>query len=114
MARLNLQRGRGDTGFIRRAGLQHIGGHASKNLGLARAPYGLGRPTMSRAGWSPVGVKWWRVEMAACLIFTGLPKIISNRCGGNAGSSKRLRLSEAEWQTNGPYGPTLGVYRAQA
>jgi len=30
---------------------------------LALAPYGLGRPTMSRAGWSPVGgemVDMWK------------------------------------------------------
>jgi hypothetical protein len=31
--------------------------HEDDITALALAPYGLGRPTMSRARWSPVGVK---------------------------------------------------------
>jgi hypothetical protein len=35
------------------SGLQH----KDDVTALALAPYGLGRPAMSSAGWSPVGVK---------------------------------------------------------
>ena len=42
--------------------------------------YGLGRPTMSRAGRSPVrGGNGGHVEMAASLISTKLLELISNR-----------------------------------
>jgi len=32
--------------------------HADDIIALGLPPYGLGRPAMSRAGWSPVGGKW--------------------------------------------------------
>jgi hypothetical protein len=61
--------------------------HADDITALALAPYGLGRPTMSRAGWSPVGGgNGGHVEMAVSLISTRLMKMISNRSGGNARS----------------------------
>jgi hypothetical protein len=46
---------------------------------LALAPYGPGRPTMSRAGWSPVGGEnGGHVEMAVSLISTRPLEVISN------------------------------------
>jgi hypothetical protein len=49
--------------------------------------YGLGLPTMSRAGWSPVGGEnSGHLEMAVSVISTRLLEIISNRSGGNARS----------------------------
>jgi hypothetical protein len=51
---------------------------------LALAAYGLGRPTMSRAGWSPVGGgNGGHVEMAVSLISTRVLEVISNRSAGS-------------------------------
>jgi hypothetical protein len=53
--------------------------HADDITALALAPYGLGRPTMSRAGWSPVGGEnGGHVEMAVSLISTRPLEVISN------------------------------------
>jgi hypothetical protein len=45
----------------------------------AHSPYGVGRPTMFRAGWSPVGGEnGGHVEMAVSLISTRPLEVISN------------------------------------
>jgi hypothetical protein len=55
--------------------LQHAGDIAA----IALSPTGLGRPTMSRAGWSPVGGEdGGHVEMAISLISTIFLEIVSN------------------------------------
>jgi hypothetical protein len=67
--------------------------HADDTAAAALRPYGLGRPTMSRAGWSPVGGEnGGHVEMAASLIFTRMLNMISNRSGGNARSTEKPPL----------------------
>src|SRR5712671_4337642 len=50
-------------------------------------PYGLGRPAMCSAGWSPVGVgECWTLEMAEHLISKRLLEVISNRSAGTGRS----------------------------
>ena len=54
------------------------------------APTARAQPTMSRAGWSPVGGEnGGHVEMAVSLISTRRLKMISNQSGGNARSPER-------------------------
>jgi hypothetical protein len=56
-------------------------------VAVCRIPYGLGRPTMSRAGWSPVrGGNGGHVAMAETLISIRLLEVISTLCAGNAQS----------------------------
>src|SRR6267142_5123401 len=58
-------------------------------------PYGLGRPAMCSAGWSPVGGgECWTLEMAAHLIFKRLLEVISNQSAGNGGRPGPLRLPD--------------------
>jgi hypothetical protein len=72
---------------------------------LALAPYGLGRPTMSRAGWSPVGGgNSGNVEMAVSVISTSLLKMISNRSAGNAKRPGKAPFSDFQGHFHGHVG----------
>ena len=54
---------------------------------VALCPYGLGQPTMFRAGWSPVGGRnGGHLEIAVSLISMSLLEVISNRSAGNGRS----------------------------
>jgi hypothetical protein len=57
----------------------HSGIHQTQDVACGpKPPHGLCRPTIFRAGRSPVGGgNGGHVEMAECLIFTGLLEIIS-------------------------------------
>src|SRR5690242_11984103 len=64
--------------------------HADDIATVTLCPYGLGRPTISRAGWSPAGGGNGRdVEMAVSLISTRLLQMISNRLVGNRRGPRR-------------------------
>jgi hypothetical protein len=62
---------------------------------VALRPYGLGWPTMSRAGRSPVGGgNDGHVETAVSLISTRLLKVISIRDAENAGTLGKRPFSD--------------------
>jgi hypothetical protein len=65
-------------------------------------PYGLGRPAMCSAGWSPVGGgECWALEMAEYLISGGLLEVISNRSGGDGRSLRKPAFSDFQGHFRG-------------
>jgi hypothetical protein len=79
---------------------KHRGQHEVAPVGIY--PYGLGRPAMCSAGWSPVGGgKSWTLEMAGHLISKGPLEVISNRSAGNGRSPGKLPLSDLQGHFHG-------------
>jgi hypothetical protein len=77
---------------------------------VVSGPRGLGRPTISGVGRSPVGGgNAGHMEMAACLIYTRPLKIISNAPTENARSPGKWPFPDFHGYFHGnPAGPTGG------
>jgi len=72
----------------------------------APSPYALGRPTMFRAGWSPVGGgNGGHVEMAVLVIFTRLLGVISIRDAEKCPNSKEIAISRSPRSSSRRCGP---------